>query len=513
MKSLIVLALCLFHAPLFAQQKNIHNNDFFKDKISERANQFFPDGIYPKNENEFDLITAINDSSKQYYTVTEVLFKKHLVELKGSDFKLHISPIMDFSGGRDFADTSNRTLFRNTRGVFVEGDLGKNFSFSTEFHENQARFAQYQSQFYTQHGELYPTSTGYNQQNAVIPGEARTKPFKTDGFDYAYAIGYLSYRPIKSVQILAGNTSNFVGDGFRSLLLSDQNGFAPFMRVSWQMNSKFKFTYLRSRHLNLMRRPFTSSAESYYEPKGFGMNYLTYQPIKGVGISLFEGNHWSRGDSIATSYTPALSYNPIPFSSSLIQNDRSKLHSVWGLNVSIQLFQNHLLYGQLLSDDLLVDDLAFQLGLRMYNLFGVDQWMVQFEYNHVPNHFYTNPENERLSYSHYNMPLAHILGNGFSEVLFRTTYEWKRCYGEFILHYSDRKAQSSTPLLPFANHQVSGSSSVFLGSLEFGYRFNRKMNLCAFVQTSYRTDSRIQQISTICSAGLRTSIRNKAAIF
>jgi hypothetical protein len=297
------------------------------------------------------------------------------------------------------------------------------------------------------------------------------------------------------------------------LLLSDQNGFAPFISVKWKISQKLRFTYLRSRHLNLLRRPLTSSAESYYEPKGFGMNYLTYEPLEGLGISLFEGNHWSRGDSTTSYPTPALAYNPIPFTGSLIVNDPTKMHTVWGVNISARLSPGIHLYGQLVIDDLAFEDLAWQIGCRSFDFLGLKNLQLQAEYNFVPKDFYRNQKNERLNYSHYNLPLAHILGNGFNEILFRSTYDWSRFYGELILNYSDRMDQMTSPLLGYSLDNYSSRNSVFYTSLEVGYRFNQKMNLCAFLQTTYRTESSQDRQNMILQFGLRTSIRNKALVF
>lgn len=514
MKVCLVISFFILTSLVHAQQGFIHASDFYKDQAAKYSSHYFPDGQYPKNEREFDLIAHINDSSKQFYTLTEVLFKKHLFEIKGDGYNLNISPVFDFSYGRDLSDTSARNLYQNTRGVYIDGDIGKNFSFSTEFHENQGRYTGYQTQFYTSHGELYPTPTGYNQQNAVIPGETRTKPFKTDGFDYAYALGYLAYRPHKNVLLSGGNSTHFIGEGYRSLLLGNSNGYAPFIKLDWQISRKLKFSYLRARNLNLLRRVATGSAESYYEAKAFGMNYLSYEPIPGIGISLFEGNQWSRGDSIQSTLTPIASYIPIPFVSSAIENDRKKLNSIWGINLVISKFKNHVIYGQLVIDDLTFNDCAVQVGFKGFDYFNLNQFMLQIEYNYVPENFYTDPSNNRLNYSHYNMPVAHLLGNNFSELFAKASYEWHRIYANLWVDYADRGSQSGTPLLAFnLASNATPKQSVFLASTEIGYRFNRKMNLCLFGQFTLRTDNLSDRNTAFTSAGIKTAIKNRSFLF
>jgi hypothetical protein len=166
---------------LLGQQNTLLLNSFFKDRylLHSSSDGFIGTSFYPTFESNYDLNRKIADSSKQYYDLTEILFKKHLFEAKGEDYYITISPIADLRRGRDRADTNARTLFQNTRGFFVEGDLLKNFSFSTSFFENQARFTRFETEYYTSIGELYPNQTNgvYTTQNAMVPGAARTKPF------------------------------------------------------------------------------------------------------------------------------------------------------------------------------------------------------------------------------------------------------------------------------------------------------------------------------------------------
>ena len=56
---------------------------------------------------------------------------------------------------------------------------------------------------------------------AIIPGRGIAKDFKSDAYDYPVAEAYLSYTPSKYFNFQFGNGKNFIGDGYRSLFLSD----------------------------------------------------------------------------------------------------------------------------------------------------------------------------------------------------------------------------------------------------------------------------------------------------
>lgn len=511
MRILSIILFCTFYLSVFSQQNLLPLHSFYKDQIfaNKLSKPYNGGSFFPVRESQYDLIPAINDSSKQYYDFTYVLFQKHLIEVSGKDFHFTIDPAIDFSMGRNLSDTILRNLFQNTRGFHVEGDFFKNFSFSTTLYENQARFNNYESAYYSSVGELYPRpDSTYLTQNAVVPGGGRTKPFKGDAFDYSSAVGYFVYAPIKNIAVTVGNNMQFVGDGYRSLLLSDNSFNAPYFRVDWALHPKFNFTYLRSRQLNLMRRPASGSVEAYYEAKGYSVNYFTYKPNEKISLSFFESGNWNRGDSITSRSANPMFYNPLPFLSGLVLKNKNEVVSLLGLNLSYQLAQNHRLYGQFALNDYDARKTAFQLGYRGYDYSGVGDFMLQVEYNYVANATYET-RNRRLNNIQYNLPVAHVKGNGFQEFLVRTNYELKRVYIDLTMVYYLTDNYSATALLSIYDVMPRSSNAIFYENLEVGYRFNRKMNLMLFGSWTYRTETNTSFLGTNSfSFGLKTGLRN-----
>lgn len=494
-----------------AQQGLVPIQSFYKDQLlANKSGQPYNEGsFYPANELDYNLLKYINDSTKQYYKVTSILFKKHVVDLKREKFHLKISPIMNFAMGRDLSDTVSRNLFQNTRGVHVECDLLHNFSFSTSLYENQGRFSNYESDYYQSIGELYPsTDTTYNSQNAMIPGGARTKPFKGDGFDYAFAVGYFMYQPFKWARITAGNNALFIGDGHRSILLSDNHSNAPYFRLDFKISPKWSYSYARLRNMNLVRKKASSSVEAYYEPKGLSINYLTFKPTPKMTISLFESGQWNRTDSTGTSRNAhPLFYNPIPgFSQFLI--DKSELSSLIGLNFGAQVANKHRIYAQFGMYEFDTDKVATQIGYRGYDFFGLKDFLFQFEYNYVSSQMYQGT-NRRLNYTNYNLSLGPIKGNGFSEFLMRTNYTIKRIYAELEMDYYILKDYRSLALMPIDFNQNTFTGATLFTNLEIGYRFNRKMNLSVFGSWTYRATTAIGVANAnLINVGIKTGFVN-----
>ena len=184
--------------------------------------------------------------------------KKHfmdayLFEVHEKNVNLYLSPVVNFQAGQDWLDEGGPTLYQNTRGIYVKGNLLKNFSFATTFVENQARFSKYENNFISSHGEFYPNASTV-QQNGVVSGGGRTKPFKEGGYDYGYAIGSFLYKPLENLEIRAGNAPTFVGSGYRSLILSDNSYQAPSIDIKYTFLKKWSYGVRRTRRFNLIRK-------------------------------------------------------------------------------------------------------------------------------------------------------------------------------------------------------------------------------------------------------------------
>lgn len=498
-----------------AQQNTLPLNSYYKDRLfsPQQGTQYRKSAFLPVNEGDYNLHEKIRDSSIQYYTLTDIIFKKHLLEFKGDNYYLTLSPILDLSRGRDFQDSNDRQLFQNTRGFFIEADLTDKFSFMTSFYENQSRNSRYESDYYTTIGERYPSAKDslYHQQNAVIPGGARTKVFKNDGFDYAYAIGNIVYRPLSSLTLSAGNNHQFIGEGYRSLLLSDNSCPSPYLRTDLKLGP-FLYTYYRSRGLNLLRRPISTTVESYYESKGISVNYLTYQPVDVLQIAVFEAGIWSRGDSLHSKNVHPLFYNPVPGFAGFILDDQELLNLI-GVNIGYQVTLNNRVYGQLILNGKKPDNPGIQFGWRNYNLLNISGLLLHLEYNHLPSGIYSSP-NPRLNYSSYNLPLGHVKGDGFDEFVFRASYNYKRAYAEVKSNYYALTKHIPNSLLAVYQKELEQKGSIFNQQLEIGYRFNKRMNLSIFINLLYRHATEQQDVdATLINLGLRTGITNRYTDF
>jgi hypothetical protein len=357
------------------------------------------------------------------------------------------------------------------------------------------------------HGEIYPTvNNQYNVQNAVVPGAARTKPFKNGGFDYGYAIGNLVFRATNKITFIAGNNQQFIGAGYRSLLLSDNSIGSPYVRVDYQFFPRWTFNYLRSRLLNLVRKPNYTTVEGYYQPKGLAVNYVSFAATNRLTISLFDGAIWAKGDSVKTSALNPLYYSPIPFLGHLVSD--STAYAISGLNFNWVINSNIRLYGQVAFARWKKMETAFQLGCRSYEFVGLESLFMQLEYNQVSSHMYQAPA-QFLSYSQYNLPLAHTKGNGFREIVFRLNWRWKSfaVEGKSIVYQLIDHQKNA--LLPITKYSDNENNWLALEQVELSYQINKKLNLSVFSNLTYRFNSpSIDQKNLLLNVGIRTSLMN-----
>lgn len=502
-------------------------NEFYKRNALANSPKEIHDNVFPLNEQQINLHQLIRDTTIVYSDFANWLFQKHWVTVEKENAKLYISPIFDFAMGDDLKSTSaeKSKLFRNTRGIYVTGSIGNKLSFQFSFAENQARFMNYENQYFKHAGEFYDQAIGYYKRNAVIPGGSRTKDFKVDAFDYAYSIGMVNFQATKNLRFEFGNQANFVGIGYRSLFLSDHSINALGLRTSYKISDKFSVQWLLKNHRNLYRKPRTNFVESPYENKFYSATYLTYKPVKNLAISWFSAANTLRGDSIQKHGIQWQSVVPVPIINTDLAFTNSVMNGISGFNLEWSL-NKWRFYGQIAVDKWNNEFLlASQLGAHYFNAFGIKNWNFQLEGNYVPNRFYTN-ENSKLSYSNGQLALAHPKGHNFTELVFKTNYEWKRLFVDltqvfYVTNKTSNRGEVGTTSVITQQTATTLFTTDYLRyttnftKLQLGYRFNRKYNGMVYVDFIYRTvdDGQNKMMQPSILAGIKTSLFNQCFDF
>ncbi|MFN5370607.1 MAG: hypothetical protein ACK5B6_04010, partial [Bacteroidia bacterium] len=314
MRNYIALISCLVIQHAFAQHYNLVNDRFLNNQI-EAAIHTSSSGMHtafkPWRVNVVKTVIHHPDSAlkmklpnKRFYSsnVGKKIFSEHLLQLDREDYSLYLDPLFGFSGGKD--QFTGRNTYDNSRGIQIMGSIGKSVSFYTSFWENQSVFVNYVDSFV--------------RQNNVVPGQGRVKPFGDAGFDYAYAAGYVSIQPSKFFNLQFGNDKQFIGDGYRSLLLSDNAFNYPFAKITTNF-WKLQYTNLFLAWQNIGNA--SNSGVGGYKQKFGTIHHLSYNVMKGLNIGLFEGIVWQGGDTTGMRrgfdpiyLNPIIFYRPVEFS-------------------------------------------------------------------------------------------------------------------------------------------------------------------------------------------------------
>ena len=512
---LFLLFFCCFSQ---AQEILIPISSKVKDAVlfSNSSQRIIGQGFFPVSYTEANYTFPKKDTSAGW--IKRKLFNEHFIQQEGNLFLLAVDPLLNITFGKEQSNSTDY-LFQNTRGFQVTGQLIDKISFYTAFYENQARFMNYQGAYFTSRGELYPSNGIYKKANAVIPGGGRTKPFKNNSFDYASSVSYVRYKPFDQLAITFGHNPKFYGFGHRSLLLSDNSYNFTHLTIDWNITSKISYRLMRGKQLNLMRKVYSNQVEAPYERKGIGVHYLSYQPIPSLSIGLFESSIYLRDDAISSYRVNPLFYQPVIGVNSIASGAESNnMKNLFGINVAWKMHPNHIVYAQGVSDDFSRMEYGFQIGYRTGNTVGIKNLRLQVEYNQASSYLYA-AQNKRMSYTHFNLPLAHTLGNGFQELLVRASYSWKNIYieGELMYYETVQPLDSKTRL--FQSKLVGSGTNpttVQYGKAELGYELNPAYHLCVFARGIYRSSNRTygnDQANTAVFFGIRTALKNRNVDF
>jgi hypothetical protein len=337
------------------------------------------------------------------------LFTQHLVEAGNDDYSFYLDFMPDMQVGKQ----GGNNLWLNTRGIELAGTIGKKFAFTSHFYEDQGKFADYY--------------TNYANQKYVIPGQGRARPFKSGAFDYGYSGGTISYTPVKYVNFQVGYDKNFIGDGYRSLLLSDNAFNYPFLKVTGTLG-QVRYMAMYAQLIDFSLDPLAQN--TVLPKKNAVFHYLSWNATKRLSLGLFENIMWAPRGTDFSYVNPIMFLRPTEFANG------SPDKALIGLNASYKIADRYVAYGQLMINEFTAKEvfagngywankLGGQIGVKGFDVFKVKNLNAQLEMNSVRPYSYS-ARDQLLNYGHYQQPLAHPFGANFTEYLGIANYRYNR---------------------------------------------------------------------------------------
>ncbi len=347
--------------------------------------------------------------------------KANFLEVNNKDIFLAVNPIANLQLG---TSSGNNLIYLNTRGITARGMIANKVGFSGTITENQEKGP-----------DFFQART--NQFRAV-PGVGFYKPFKTNGYDYFDARGYITFNAAKYIDFQFGYDKNFIGNGYRSLFLSDYANSYLFLKINTRI---WKFNY-ENIFMELMPQFKKIGIDTLLDRKYAAMHHLSMDVTRWLNIGLFEGVIFGRKNHFEFEYL-----NPVIFYRHIEGTIGSPDNAVAGFDFKANVAHAAQVYGQLLLDEFVLSDLkkktgnfrnkyAVQMGLKYVDAFNINNLDIQGEVN-IARPFTYSHNDTIANYTHYNQPLAHPLGASFREFTGILKYQPKPkiyLYGRMIYY-------------------------------------------------------------------------------
>jgi hypothetical protein len=339
-------------------------------------------------------------------------------EVNTPAFRLRANPMLHLAAGRAQGDAA--LLFANQRGLEVRGDVDGRVFFYTSLVETQARFPDYVNRWIADY--------------QAVPGVGFYKPYRStafdirDGYDFNLANAHIGFRLTKHVGLQLGHGQHFIGNGYRSLFLSDAGNLTYFLKLNtrvWRLHYQNIFLEL-SPISTAVPRPQNSILPKKY----VAAHYLNLRVTPNLAVGFFEATVFNRSRQFELQYL-----NPVILYRSVEGMLGSPDNVLIGLDARWDVLRRVRLYAQVLIDEFYFSEavkpaqsgwwgnkFGAQLGLKYINALGVDHLDVQVEFNAVRPYTYSSFDSLN-SFTHYNQPLAHPLWANFREIIGIARYQ------------------------------------------------------------------------------------------
>jgi len=455
------------------------------------------------------------DSSRKSW-VSRKIFNEHLFDVKTKEYTFYGDYLPDLEVGQDIAHKTNTYL--NTRAYQFGGTVGTKFFFYTSGYTTLGRFPNYLN--------------NYINKIDFVPGQAfnfnTNSPNSTK--DWTYVTAILSYTPIKQLNITLGEDKTFIGDGYRSLLLSDFAANYPLLRLTANIGKvqyMFMWAYLEDQQA-LQVDPFGNNRR-----KWGAFHYLDWNITNRLSLGYFNAIIASEADDNGNFHGFDANFiNPVFFSNALNSNSSQPDNVFNGFTAKYKIFDKTAIYGQLLINRFNGSDFfsgnstdntnGVQLGIRGADLFNVSNFNYLVEFNTVKPYTYASQQ-PITSYTELSEPLGDPLGANFKEVIAILNYSIGRFdfmgqinYAKYGLdadaatNFGQDVTKAFNPLAETTSYTGQGLSTTLKyaqGSVSF--LINPKYNLRFELGGVFRQETNAQTNSktALITFGLRSTFR------
>lgn len=444
-------------------------------------------------------------------------------EVNTKDFFLAVNPVISAQYMREQVTvggtSTNQNLLASSRGIELRGRIANKVGFYTYITDNQEQPNSYVANWIV--------------KNQAVPGaDYFQNGTGSKTYDYMQARGYVDFAVVKNyVNITAGYDKNFIGDGVRSLFLSDFAASSSFVKINtkiWKLNYQNIYSEIIP--------PYNRGADRQLPVKYSTTHFLSINATKWLNVGLFENVIFQRGDHFSFGYL-----NPIIFFRAIERGYGSPDNVNLGFSAKAIPVKNVQIYGQIFLDEFRSKELfssnkwwgnkyGIQIGAKYFDAFTIKNLDLQFEMNRVRPYAYSHSDSV-TNYTHYNQPLAHPLGSGFIEMIGIANYSpikklvltgklmyYEKGVDTGGLNYGNDIFRSyNTVANQYGVKMINGlSSQCMLASFNGSYKIAERLFFdLGFIYRTYKYDGNYypEQKSLSIYSGLRLNIARRAYDF
>ncbi|MCF6364757.1 MAG: hypothetical protein L3J35_01000 [Bacteroidales bacterium] len=410
-----IFLLFLFPSYIFSQNIRTNHEINILNEQSVSSDSSFHFTIKPYSQKDFSKFKAesnISVSSK----LLDNLLNKDLFNVEKDNVSVRVNPLIHSQ--TTYENIVSSLFFNYKTGLSINSKFKDKLFFTSDIFYSKVQFPVFQKNFVDSFG--------------IIPHYGHFISNNENNYTFFSFNGELSYNPTKNISLYIGNGKHFLGNGYRSLFLSDNSNSYPYFKTTvdiWRIKYFWMIAKLSDFELYNSEQNF-----NLYNKAAF-IHYFSLNITKRINFNFFEAiisnpydiNRNKTGYEAAY-FNPVIFYRPIEFYAGTSDN------SLMGIGLNLRLFNSLHLYSQFILDDLIISRLndgsgwwgnkfGIQTGMKAYNFLNVTGLFFRGEINLIRPYTYSHgvavSENAlaNLNYGNYHQNLAHPAGANFIEAI------------------------------------------------------------------------------------------------
>ncbi len=333
----------------------------------------------------------------------------------------------------------------------------------------------------------------------------------------------VSYTPNHIFNFQVGLDHNFIGEGSRSMFLSDYGKPYPFGLIRanfWRFEYSVLYQFMKERD------------QSRWEGKFASSHHISFNPTKWLNIGIFETVIFQPKDTLVQRGFDVEYLNPLVFYRPQEYSLGSSDNVLLGMEISGHINDRHTIYSQVILDEFYLSELkaktgwwankyGAQLGIKGRFEQGKHRFFYRAEYNFARPYTYSHIS-EELNHGNQGYSLAHPYGSNFMEILGELKWNWQKWSGKLFMNYAvqgedkDGFSYGGNIYQPYVNRpyeyghyigqgtQVNRLNAIVTGS----YQLSEHGNLHAFMENHFRFATNQSSMNYMLVVGIRSQLWN-----